>query len=61
MCIRDSNNCKNMTIMLKCVPFVDLEKALGQMDRNLLRKILEAKGYSRHLIQILRGFYKDTK
>lgn len=42
------------------VAFIDFEKAFDRINRTLLWEIMERRGYSRHLINVLRNSYRDT-
>jgi hypothetical protein len=41
--------------------FVDIEKAYDCVDRQMLFRLLAAYGVDRHLVDLLRALYKDTK
>jgi len=41
------------------VAFLDLEKASDRVDRNQLRQILNRRGITYHLIEVIKNLYKN--
>ena len=40
--------------------FIDYEKAFDQVNSDILWKILEQRGYSDHIIEVIRSLYERT-